>query len=105
MNLATFREYPHVALASLVVVLVVVSILRRRRRPSNDELLRLGRSLLGTASTVFVVGWLMVHKNSELDGFALVLMAGVLPYGWTSLCLGYDTIVEMWQREVPPKPP
>ena len=92
-------------LLAAIIIVIFVSILRRKRRPSNDELIRLGKGLLGTATSLAVAAWILVHDEADIGGFSLIVLVGLIPYGWTSLCAGYDAVREMWVAEAQALPP
>jgi hypothetical protein len=98
------REYAHIYLLALAILMVAISYWKRRRRPDNDELFKLGKALAGATSALFVLAFLVIHKNSELGGMAIVLMCGIIPYAWSSFVALSDVTTTLWKKDAQEPP-
>jgi hypothetical protein len=68
------REYRHIAFFVLVVGVYAASWRVRQRRPDVEALKKLASSLAGFIPLLFVIGFLALHRNSELGGAADMMM-------------------------------
>jgi hypothetical protein len=93
------KQYGLCLLIAMMGAVTITSIVRRGRRPTDKEIYDLGKSVLGVASSLAVIGWVVYHA-AEVSDFAYVLVVGMLPYAWSSLCTAFDTVRSMWTKEV-----
>ena len=68
------REYRQIALFVLVLSVYAASWRLRQRRPDVEALKKLAAALAGLVPLVFVIGFLAMHRNSELWGAADMMM-------------------------------
>jgi hypothetical protein len=91
-------------LLAMMATMIAASIWKKHRRPTNDELMKLGKGFVGSATSLFVIVWTLKHLT-VLEGNGPIIVIGMVPFAWGSLCAGYDAVKEMLAKEVPALPP
>lgn len=92
-----------ILLVGAVVAMITTSIFRRRRRPTDAEVLKLAKALLGAGTSIAVIVSIVRHAQ-DVASVAYVIAIGMIAYAYQSLCALYDVSREMWAPEVPALP-